>query len=209
MTRTVSGGTAARWDLRFLYTGIDDPQLDRDVKRWISGAERFRKRHRGNLASTLGAAIREFADLRMLGYKFDHYFLFRLSLSAEDNAVKMKKAAVEKKTANVAAECLTFFYQELSRLNEKTITSLSKRDRVVAKHLPWLKKIRVSKPHMLKEDVESALTKREPFGSNSWATFYQELYAGLQFRYRGKTVMLDAMFNILSTSKDIKERSRA
>ena len=197
-----TGAEGIRWDLSFLYSGNDDPRLEADIALWCERAKAFYDAHKGNLATTLGRAIDDQAELAMLSNKIMVYLFLRQSADTGDAAVKAKIADAEKRTSAASADWLTFFDHELVALDDATIASLAEKDPIVKKHLPWIEHARVFKPHLLKEEVEAALTKRSPFGSNAWAEFFDEVEADLRFPWKGEERSLTEMVHILTDEKD-------
>ena len=66
---------------------------------------------------------------------------------------------------------------------------------------------RIFKPHLLSEPVEAALTKRSPFGPNSWDEFFDECEADLRFDHKAGKKNLTEMLDILTNSKDAALRA--
>ncbi|MBI5153328.1 MAG: oligoendopeptidase F [Parcubacteria group bacterium] len=78
----------------------------------------------------------------------------------------------------------------------------------VAKHRPWIEQCRVFKPHLLSEPVESALTKRSPFGSGAWGEFFDELEADIEADFGGEKKTLTELLHLLSESQSQEERAQ-
>lgn len=205
-TRSVQNDV--RWDLSFLYSGVDDPQLDADVESLIERMRAFCETYRGKLHEKLGDAIAENAELSMLEMKIGYYLFLAQSLAVADTKIKAKLAEVERALSYADGEYLTFFKLELVALDEKAIDTQKETHPVVKKHLPWIEHERVFRPHVLIEPVESALTKREPFGPDAWSEFFDELEADLRFRWRKEEKPLKKMLHILGESKDAAKRAK-
>src|SRR5580704_13825672 len=58
---TIEGTEQVRWDLSILYSGIDDPRLDSDLKALDAMAKRFAGSYKGKLAERL---VRPSATIR-------------------------------------------------------------------------------------------------------------------------------------------------
>jgi len=196
-----------RWDLRSIYSGIDDPQIDLDVAEFAKQAEKFRADYKGKLADTLGRAISDYSELQMLEGKAIVYLTLQQSLNVTNEAVKAKVAEVQQTVSQIEGEYLTFFELELVALDDAVIERLYATDEVVKRHQPWIEHERIYKPHLLSEAVEAALTKREPFGSDSWDEFFDECEADLRFEHKGEKKSLTEMLGILTSSKDAVERA--
>ncbi len=65
------------------------------------------------------------------------------------------------------------------------------------------------KPHLLSDAVESALTKRAPYGVGAWSEFFDELESDLRFPLNGEARTLTEILHTLSVSTDADERAAA
>jgi len=196
-----------RWDLTSLYTDINDPRIDLDIAEFKAQAEQFRRQFRGKLAATLGPAISAYAELEMLGGKFMIYCSLQQSLDVTNEAVKAKVAEAQQAMSQIQGEYLTFFELELVALDDAMLDRLYAADEVVRRHRPWIEHQRIYKQHLLSEAVESALTKRSPFGPASWDEFFDECEAELRFLHQGAEKNLTEMLDILTNSKEAAERA--
>jgi oligoendopeptidase F len=197
----------ARWDLSSIYSGIDDPQIDADLAEFSAKAEKFRSDHKGKLADTLGNAITEYSELEMLGGKVMIYLSLQQSLDVTNEAVKAKMAHAQQAMSQAQGEHLTFFELELVAIEDGVLEALYMRDDIVNRHRPWIEQLRLFKPHLLSEPVEAALTKRAPFGPDSWDEFFDECEADLRFDHQGEKKNITEMLDILTNSKDAAQRA--
>ena len=198
-----------RWDLaRFFYTGIDDPQIDEDVKKLISLYRNFHSAHAGKLEHTLGDAMRRLVEMEMLGEKIGTFLSLLRSLKVADPKVKAKEAEINVLTSKEEGEHCEFFTIELSALSEEVLMKWYAKDRFVAKHRSWIEHVRLFKPHLLSEPVESALTKREPFGESSWGEFHAELSSDIEIRYKGKKKNLEEALDLMDSLQSDDERAK-
>lgn len=206
--KTPTGAEQVRWDLSFLYTGVDDAQIDRDVDELTVKMVAFKATHKGNLATTLGQAIRDYDAISALQNKIFVYLFLVHSTDLNNDAVNNRMAEAERKVQLAAGDNLTFFDLELVGLDDATMEQLAQ-DPTVAKHTSWLKMIRINKPHLLTEEVESALTKRASTGSGSWSEFFSEVESDLRFNLEGEEKTLTQMLEILSHDADGERRAAA
>src|SRR5579885_2754407 len=170
-----TGAETAQWDLTFLYAGTNDPRLDNDIAGLVKMAELFHARFKGKLSHKLGEAITACAEMEMLKSKAMGYLFLLQSKNVTDAVIKAKLAEAERVLSQADGEYLTFFDLELVALDDVTLERLYESDPVVSKHRPWIEYKRIFKPHYLSEPVEGALTKRSPYGPDSWSEFYDEL----------------------------------
>lgn len=198
-----------RWDLSCLYTGLDDPQIEADLEAVIAMAEDFKRNYQGNLDTAFGDAIADFIVLTMLSDKIEVYLSLSRSLDLNNEAVKTRLQEMQERLSACFGENLVFFVHELVALDQAQIDAQAETSEVVKRHLPWIRHARIFKPHLLSEEVESALTKRAPFGAGSWSQFYKEMEADLRFDFEGEEKTLTEMLDTLPKSKDPSVRARA
>ena len=167
MANTLESTDLIRWDLSILYTDIADPRLDSDLGLLREMARNFSLTHKGKLAASLGAAIRDYSEIEMLSGKISSYLSLRESTDLTNAAIKAKHAAFQRELSAIGGEYLTFFELELVQLSDETLQIFYASDSVVSKHRPWIEHIRTFKRHFLTEPVEAALVKRSPFDSGS------------------------------------------
>lgn len=207
--KKLTGAENVHWDLSILYSGIDDPQIDADIERLVEMQKSFSATHKGNLKTTLGTAIRDYSEIRMLETKISIYLHLAKSTDLGNATIQAKNAKAQKILSASGGEYLAFINNEIADLDDAVIQKFLSEDQLVAKHKPWLEVIRQNKPHLLSTEVESALDKREPFGPDSWAEFYEEVEADLRCKFRGEELTLSETLNILTTDKDPDRRADA
>ena len=209
MENTIESTELVRWDLSALYADIADPHLDADLGELTAMALRFSRSYKGKLAERLGDALRDYAEIDMLSGKISSYLFLRESTDLTNAAIKARHAAFQRELSAIRGEHLTFFELELVELSDDTLKKFYETDAFVAKHRPWIEHIRTFKPHFLTEPVESALVKRSPFDSSSWADFFDEVEADLTFEFRGAAKNLTEMMHLVTDSKNAAERADA
>ncbi len=202
-----TGAEQVRWDLDILYSGIEDPTLESDISKLVEMAKNFNATYKGRLDKALGVAIADYSEIAMLKHKIALYLYLKQTENVTDPAVKAKIARTEQKLSQAQGEYLTFFTIELVALNDDILVGLYNSDEVVARHRPWIEHIRLFRPHILSEPVESAITKRDPFAAGAWSEFFDELEADLEFDFRSEKKTLTEMVHILTESQDAQERS--
>lgn len=204
-----TGAEDVRWDLGILYKGIDDPQIDADLREYARRAAAFSAEFKGKLATRLGDAIAAFAELETLGGRAAVYLMLKTSADMADEKAKGKEHEARLILSTAGGEHLSFLDNEIASLSKEDVDRQCAEHPVAAKHRPWLDKIRMFKPHLLSEPVESALIKRAPYGVGAWSDFYDEIESDLRFAFKGEERSLTEMLHVLSTSTDADERAEA
>lgn len=196
-----------RWDLSFMYSGVDDPQIDRDMADYVALAKKFNADYKGKLHEKLGSAITDCATLEMLSHKIGIYQFLRQSLDVAEAKGKAKIAELDRIFSHTDGGYMTFFGLEIKDLPDDVLAKLYATDPVVLRHKPWIEHIRVFKPFTLSEEVETALAKRASFGPGAWGEFFEECEADLRFLWKGEQKTLPEMLDILNNSLDRAERA--
>ena len=207
MTLDNLGTEKFNWNLSVFYSDLGDPRLDGDITTLAEMIKTFNLSHKGKLKETLSQAITDLAEIRMLESKISVYLFLKQSLNTGDTQVKAKMAEADRIISTASGEYLSFFDIEVVTLDDVTLEKFYDADPVIAKHRSWLEHIRIFKPHLLTEAVESALTKRSPFGSNAWSELFDELGSDLRFSYNGEAKSLTELLHLLTESKDAEERA--
>lgn len=205
MSKDNLGTEQYRWDLSVFYSGVDDPQIDKDVETLIEMERKFNANYKGKLNEKLGSAIKDLIEIDMLSSKFA-YLGFRQNLDVNDAATKAKSAEIDRKLSQTWGELMIFFYVELMKLPDTDIEKQYS-DPIVAKHKPFIEHERMFRENYLSEEVESALTKRSPFGPGSWSEFYDDAEDGIEVEHKSDKKTLTEALNILTESKDANERA--
>ncbi len=204
-----TGAEDVRWDLSFMYDGIDDPRLDRDVDKLERMAAEFKKEFEGRLSTSLAAALERYIEIDVLSNQVFVYLALLFSLDTRDEALKTKRQEVHERLSFAFGEGLTFFDLELVRLAEDDVDRQSRESELVRKHLPWIAHERIYRPHLLSTEVEEALGKRGPFGVGAWTQFCQESEANLRFRFEGDELDIEEILDIMNYDRDATRRAAA
>ncbi|MDC0742928.1 M3 family metallopeptidase [Polyangium mundeleinium] len=198
-----------RWDLSALYRGLDDVQIDEDLRALIHLAEAFARRHRGTLATTLGAALQAQEAMSCLVEKLTGYLFLRRATDAADLKIQQRIAQIEEAWSRASAQHLGFFEHELVAIDEQTYADLIDRDEVVRRHRPLLDHARGNRAHLLAEPVERALALRQPFGPGEWSDHIEEVETTLRFTLDGESLALPGILHVLTHYIDGDTRARA
>lgn len=203
-------GQSVRWDLSCFYDGLDDSRIDMDVAYLEQRMQKFYAAHKGNLERTLGAALKDLSEIEMLENRIFGYLFLKKSLDLNNESAKTKLDAARRRIDVASGTYLTFFDLEVARqLKDEQVEYLAKSDPIVKKHLPLINYIRSFRQHMLSEEVETALSKRDKYGSGSWGDFYSEVEANIFFNLEKKKLSLEQALNVLISSKDAHKRAQA
>ena len=188
------------WDLSDLYPGTDSPALAADLAQSIARAEEFARRYAGALAGLDGAAlagaIAEYEAIEELLGRLGSFASLLFSADSSDPATGQFQQKISEARTQAATHLL-FFTLELNQLSEETLAEKS-RDPALAHYAPWLRDIRVFKPHELPEAIEKILMEKDITGYSAWTRLFDETMAGLRVPVNGEELTVSAALNLLS-----------
>ncbi len=207
-----AGGTASLpvWDLADLYPGPESPSVNADLAAVEAGAKAFAERHAGRLGrvsgAEFGAAIAEFERLEQtLGRLVSYAQLLFSSDSTNPTYGQFYQTINERATA--ISSHLIFFGLELNRI-EEAVLEPKLTDPVAARYRPWLRDLRVFRPHQLGEDLERLAHEKEVTGHTAWSRLFDETLAGLSIPVGGEELTMSAALDRLS-DRDRRVREAA
>ena len=92
---------------------------------------------------------------------------------------------------------LLFFTLELNRLDEAVLEQ-KLADPALAHWQPWLRDLRVFRPHQLSDEVEKLLHEKEVTGRSAWSRLFDETTAAMRVPLGGEDLTVSAALNKLS-----------
>jgi oligoendopeptidase F len=216
------GGTAAaeelpEWDLRDLYLRPDDPRLADDLDTAEANARAFESAHAGRLASlsgdALAEALRDYERIEEVLGRVMSYAQLLFSGDAQ-NAGNGRFYQTMQERVTVIGSHLLFFTLELNRLDDSLLESRLSSSPALAHWRPWLRDLRVFRPHQLSDELEKLLHEKEVTGRSAWNRLFDETVAHMRVPVTraGKTeeLTVSAALNLLSDrDRDTREAAAA
>jgi len=92
---------------------------------------------------------------------------------------------------------LIFFTLELNRLDDAVLEAKLS-DPALAKWRPWLRDLRVFRPHQLSDELEKLLHEKEVTGRAAWSRLFDETVAAMRVPVDGEDLTVSAVLNKLS-----------
>src|ERR1700733_2113308 len=188
------------WDLRDLYQAPDSPAVAADFTKADDAARAFAAAHQGKLGampgSTLAAAIAEYERIEELLGRLASYA--QLLFAADSNNAEIGRfyQTVSERVTTISSHLL-FFSLELNRLDD-TVLEQKLADPALAKWRPWLRDLRVFRPHQLSDDLEKLLHEKEVTGHSAWSRLFDETVAAMRVPMDGEELTVSAALNKLS-----------
>jgi oligoendopeptidase F len=207
MAKRAALGKLPTWDLSDLYPGRDAPSLKRDLDRSEADAKAFRERHLGKVAALsgadLGRAIADYERIDETLAKIGSYAGLVHATAMEDPEVGRFYQTVQERLTRISTELL-FFTLELNQIEDAALTE-KLTDPGAARYRPWLRDLRVFRPHQLSEEMEKLLHEKSVTAYSAWVRLYDETQAAMRFRVAGKDLTMAGVLAGL-TDKDARRR---
>jgi oligoendopeptidase F len=199
-----------RWDLSDLYPGPDSPAVEADFAHAEIKAREFAAGYAGKLAGLSGAAlanaIAEYERIEETLGRLMSYAQLRFSADSSDAATGRFYQSVTERVTAISTHLL-FFTLELNRLDDAVLDA-KLADASLAHWSPWLRDLRVFRPHQLSDDLEKLLHEKEVTGHSAWSRLFDETMAGMRIMLGNETVTVTDALNKLS-DKDRAAREAA
>ena len=169
------------WRLDDLYADREDPRIAAD----LASAEGMTK----DLAGLKGQLVAARAEAATLSERLDRgiqlyeqvtnalwgvgaYASLAASTARDDPAWAKFEADFRARAAQIGAESL-FFTLEINELEDAELEAALAADAGAARWRPWLRRVRLTRPHELSPDLERMLVDRGPAVAN-WGRLYDE-----------------------------------
>jgi oligoendopeptidase F len=209
------GGSAAEalpvWDLSDLYAGQDDPRIAADLAAAGAEAKAFESRYAGRLAAlpgdALAAAIAEYERIEEVLGRIMSYAGLVFAGDAENPANGRFSQTMGEKVTAISSHLL-FFTLELNRLEEALLLRRYDESAALARWKPWLRDLRVFRPHQLSDEAEKLLHEKSVTGRAAWNRLFDETLAAMRVTVGDEKLTVSDALNRLS-DKDRAKREAA
>ena len=193
------------WRLDDLYADREDPRIAADLT--------LAERQTQELVKLKGQLTAARADAAALGARLDRgiqlyeqvtnalwgvgaYASLAASIARNDQAWSKFEADFRARAAQIGAESL-FFTLEINELEDAELEAALAADAGAARWRPWVRRVRLSRPHELSPDLERMLVDRGPAVAN-WGRLFDETLAKLVCQVGEDSLTLPEALNRLS-----------
>ena len=194
------------WDLRDLYPAPESAALAADLERAEQNAKAFEAAHAGKLAGlsgrALAGAIGTYEAVEEILGRVMSYAQLLFAGDSTDPVVGKFYQSMSERVTSISSHLL-FFTLELNRMEDATLESRLA-DPELARYRPWLRDLRVFRPHQLDDALEKLLHEKEVTGRSAWSRLFDETIAGLRVMVGGESLTVSDALNRLSDT----DRSR-
>ncbi len=205
-----------QWNLGDLYSGRDDPKIATDIAK--------AKAANDALAALEGRFLASRANARLLGellvggidlyeqatnglWGVGAYAGLAASTARDDPAWAKFEADLRASSSQIAAESL-FFTLELNQLDDNEIEAAFRAHPPAARWRPWIRRVRLSRPHELSPELERMLIDRGPAVAN-WSRLSDETLATLSAKVGKETLTLSETLNRMSDPDGARRKQAA
>lgn len=188
------------WDLSDLYPAPDSDAVKADFAKAEAAAVAFETAFQGKLAGlsggALAGAIAEYERIDEILGRLASYAQLLFAGDSTDATIGQFYQTVTETVTTISSHIL-FFTLELNRL-EDAVLEAKYADGALAHWRPWLRDLRVFRPHQLSDELEKLLHEKEVTGHAAWNRLFDETIAGMRVELGGEALTVSAALNKLS-----------
>ncbi|HEY8614937.1 M3 family oligoendopeptidase [Phenylobacterium sp.] len=215
MNAPVRPETLPQWRLDDLYADRNDPRIDADLQAAkaandalvaLKGQFAAARADAPKLGELLDRGVRLYEQTTNGLWGVGAYASLAASTARDDPAWSKFEADLRARSSQIAADSL-FFTLEINQLDDAEIEAALASHPPAARWRPWLRRVRLSRPHELSPELERMMVERAPAVAN-WSRLSDETLARLTARVGKETLTLPELLNRLS-SPDAAARKNA
>jgi oligoendopeptidase F len=209
-------GKLPEWNLADLYSGIDAPEVARDLQKMDADCVAFETDCKGKLAEHtaredggkwLAEAVRRYETIDDLAGRLGSYAgLVHAGDSVDPAISKFYGDVMERLTA--ASTHLLFFALELNRVDDEVIERAMQTPEL-GHYRPWIEDLRKDKPYQLEDRVEQLFHEKSQSGYAAWNRLFDQTISALRFKVGGKELAIEPTLNLLQDRDGQKRKTAA
>jgi oligoendopeptidase F len=209
-------GKLPEWNLADLYTGLDAPEIKRDLAQSEADSAAFAKDYRGRLAeiaegpqggAQLAEAVRRYEAIDdVMGRLISYAGLVHAGNTTDPARSKFYGDVQEQITASSLH--LLFFTLEMNRIDDAVLES-AMADPALGHYRPWIEDIRKERPYQLEDRIEQLFHEKSMTGYAAWNRLFDETIALLRFKVGGKSLAIEPTLNFMQDKSEAKRKAAA
>ncbi len=213
---TTRSGKLPEWNLADLYSGIDAPDVARDLEKMAAECVAFETDYKGKLATGtagedggkwLAAAVRRYEAIDDLAGRLGSYAgLVHAGDSVDPKISKFYGDVSERLTA--ASTHLLFFALELNRIDDDLLTRAMQAPEL-SHYRPWIEDLRKEKPYQLEDKLEQLFLEKAQTGYSAWNRLFDQTISALRFKVGAKELAIEPTLNLLQDRDGSKRKTAA
>jgi oligoendopeptidase F len=207
-------GKLPEWNLADLYSGIDAPEVTRDLQRMDAECVAFETNYKGKLAEQtakesggkwLAEAVRRYEAIDDLAGRLGSYAGLVHAGDSVDPAITKFYGDVSERLTNASVHLL-FFALELNRIDDAAIERAMQTPEL-GHYRPWLEDLRKDKPYQLEDRVEQLFHEKSQSGYAAWNRLFDQTISGLRFKIGGRDLAIEPALNLLQDRAPEKRKA--
>jgi oligoendopeptidase F len=207
-------GNLPEWNLADLYSGIDAPEVTRDLTRMDAECVAFETDYKGKLAEHtakeaggkwLTEAIRRYEAIDDLAGRLGSYAGLVHAGDSVDPAISKFYGDVSERLTNASVHLL-FFALELNRIDDAVIEGAMQTPEL-AHYRPWIEDLRKEKPYQLEDRVEQLFHEKSQSGYAAWNRLFDQTISGLRFKVAHRELAIEPTLSLLQDRAPEKRKA--
>jgi oligoendopeptidase F len=207
-------GKLPEWNLADLYSGIDAPEVARDLDKMDSECVAFAADYKGKLAAQTAAegggkwladAVRRYEAIDDLAGRLGSYAGLVHAGDSVDPAISKFYGDVSERLTNASVHLL-FFPLELNRVDDAVIERALESPEL-AHYRPWIEDLRKDKPYQLEDRVEQLFHEKSQSGYSAWNRLFDQTISALRFKVGAKELAIEPALSLLQDRAGEKRKA--
>lgn len=207
---------APQWDLTDLYRSREDLRVQADLDRaqalvvelnQLQGQLVASRTEAASLGHRLHNAISLYEQGADILGGLGAYAFLAASTDRNDAAAQGFEATIREKLAAIATPTV-WLTLEINQLEDTEIEAALAAYPAAARWRPWLRRVRLMKPHELSQELETFLAERAPI-SAQWPRLFDETLAAMKVPVGKESLTLAESLNRLSDPKARRRKAAA
>src|SRR5580704_10521934 len=207
-------GKLPEWNLADLYSGIDAPEVKRDLEKMDSECVAFETDYRGKLADQtaaegggkwLAGAVRRYEAIDDLAGRLGSYAGLVHAGDSVDPGISKFYGDVSERLTNASVHLL-FFALELNRIDDATIERAMQAPEL-GHYRPWIEDLRKDRPYQLEDRVEQLFHEKSQSSFTAWNRLFDQTISGLRFKVGRDELAIEPALNLLQDRAPAKRKA--
>lgn len=209
-------GKLPEWNLADLYSGIDAPEVVRDLERMDADCVAFETDYKGKLATGtaeedggkwLAGAVRRYEVIDDLAGRLGSYAGLVHAGDSVDPAISKFYGDVSERLTDASTHLL-FFALELNRVDDDILNRAMQAPEL-AHYRPWIEDLRKEKPYQLDDKLEQLFLEKAQTGYSAFNRLFDQTISSLRFKVGAKELAIEPTLNLLQDRDGAKRKSAA
>jgi oligoendopeptidase F len=213
-TVKTKAGKLPEWNLADLYSGIDAPEVTRDLARMDAECVAFETDYKGKLADRTAAegggrwlaeAVKRYEAIDDLAGRLGSYAGLIHAGDSVDPAITKFYGDVSERLTTASVHLL-FFALELNRVDDAVIER-AMQTAELGHYRPWIEDLRKDKPYQLEDRVEQLFHEKSQSGYAAWNRLFDQTISGLRFKVGAKDLAIEPTLSLLQDRAGEKRKA--